>query len=138
MKKNNLTLNMFFLIVLTDIGESIAQLLMKTGLNHTGMSTVTLANFPDFFLNNVSSVFIWLGILVYIANFFIWMAILTRIDLSVAFPVGSTSYIFVPVLSMIFLHERVDPLRWAGIAVIILGIHFVSQSTKTADREISS
>jgi len=36
--------------------------------------------------------------------------------------------IFVPVAAMMFLHERVGPLRWAGIALIVLGIHFVSQT----------
>jgi undecaprenyl phosphate-alpha-L-ara4N flippase subunit ArnE len=65
-------------------------------------------------------------------NFFIWIVILYKTDLSIAMPVGSFSYIFVPVAAIIFLHERVSLLRWAGIAFIILGIHFVSQSRSGA------
>jgi drug/metabolite transporter (DMT)-like permease len=58
--------------------------------------------------------------------------ILYKVDLSIAMPVGSTSYIFVPITAALFLHERVDMLRWAGIMMIVLGIHFVSQSKKRA------
>lgn len=130
MKKNHLTLKLFGLIVLTDIGESIAQLFMKTGLTHTGISSITFANLLDFASKCCTSYFIWLGVLVYIINFFLWITVLSRIDLSVAFPVGSTSYIFVPILAMIFLHETINPIRWGGIALIVLGIHYVSQSTK--------
>jgi len=126
---------MFLLIVLTDIGESIAQLFMKTGLNQTGMDSVTFANLQMFFQANVSNAYIWLGIFVYIINFFLWITILTRIDLSIAFPVGSTSYIFVPVLSLFFLNETINPARWAGIALIVAGIHFVSMSARLKKRE---
>jgi len=115
--------------VLTDIGESIAQLFMKTGLNHIGISSVTFSNLQEFAIKSATSYFIWLGILVYIVNFFIWITILSKIDLSVAFPVGSTSYIFVPILAMIFLHESIGPMRWVGIILIVAGIHFVSKST---------
>lgn len=131
MRKNHLTLNMFILIVMTDIGESIAQLFLKKGLNATGFTSIDLENISGFLIASASSYFIWLGLFVFLLNFFLWMAVLSRIDLSVAFPVGSTSYVFVPLLATVFLHETVNPLRWLGIALIILGIHFVSQSTKT-------
>jgi len=135
MRKNHLTLNMFLLIVMTDIGESIAQTFLKKGLNLTGITSITFANIGEFLSAAASSYFVWLGMLVFLLNFFLWMAVLSRIDLSVAFPVGSTSYIFVPILAMVFLHETLNPLRWMGIALIILGIHFVSKSTRADIKE---
>lgn len=121
---------MLTLIIMTDVGESIAQLFMKAGLNTIGMTSITLSNFTEFTMKGASSPLVWLGIGVYIVNFFIWITILSRVDLSVAVPVGSTSYIFVPLLSIIFLHEAVSPMRWLGIAFIIAGIHFVAKSTE--------
>lgn len=132
MKSNHLTLKIFSLIVLNDIGDTIAQLLMKKGLVNTGIGSVGLGNIAEFAAKNASSLLLWLGILVYALNFFIWIVILYKIDLSIAMPVGSTSYIFVPIMAILFLHEHISPVRWIGILCIILGIHFVSQSKKPA------
>lgn len=133
MRKNHLTLNIFILIVMTDVMESVAQLFLKKGLNAVGMASLGFANVVEFFVKSSSTPFIWLGLAVHAANFFLWITVLSRIDLSVAFPVGSTSYIFVPILAMLFLGETINPVRWLGIILIIAGIHFVSQSTKVKE-----
>lgn len=125
-----LTLSMLFLIILNDAGEAVAQLLMKGGLNTIAINSITLSNLAEFCSKGASSPLIWLGLIVYTVNFFIWIVVLSRIDLSVAMPVCSFSYIFVPILSIIFLGEAVHPLRWIGIFTIILGIYFVSKSTE--------
>ncbi len=130
MKNSHLTIKIFLLIVLNDIGDTIAQLIMKKGLINTGISSVNLSNIAEFATRNASSLLVWLGVFVYIMNFFIWIVVLYKIDLSIAMPVGSTSYIFVPLAAVLFLHEQVSPLRWIGVLCIVLGIHFVSQSKK--------
>jgi len=134
MKSSGLTLKIFLLIVLNDVGDTIAQLLMKKGLVLTGIDNVNFGNIVEFTVKNSSSPLLWLGVLVFILNFFIWIVILARVDLSIAMPVGSTSYIFVPIAAMIFLGEHVSVLRWAGIILIALGIHFVSQSRQSGKR----
>lgn len=132
MKNSALTLKIFLLIILNDIGDTVAQLLMKKGLAHTGISSVNFGNMLEFASRSSSSPLVWLGLFIFVMNFFVWIIILSRVDLSIAMPVGSTSYIFVPIVAMIFLHEHVGPLRWLGIVLIILGIHFVSQSARPA------
>ena len=132
MKRNHLTLNVFFLIVLTDVGESVAQIFFKKGLIETGIGAVSFGNLWTFVAANASSAYVWLGMFCFLMNFLVWMAVLSRVDFSVAFPVGSTSYIFVPILAMLFLGESVSPVRWFGIILIVAGIHFVSKSAKAA------
>jgi drug/metabolite transporter (DMT)-like permease len=133
-KNNRLTFKIFALIVLNDVIDTIAQFFMKKGLNVTGIDSVTLGNVWEFILRNGSSGLVWLGILIQALNFFVWIVILYKIDLSIAMPVGSTSYIFVPIVAALFLHENVSPLRWLGILLIVMGIHFVSKS-KTPEAE---
>jgi len=130
MKKGPLTLKLFLLIVTTDLIDSLSDLAMKKGLLDTGISSVTFQNLLFFLSKNALSVFIWAGILLFIVNFFIWIKILSKIELSIAFPVGSTSYVFVPLLAMIFLGEHVTLLRWQGIIFIIGGIYFLSRSSR--------
>ena len=47
-------------------------------------------------------------------------------DLSILYPIVSLSYIWATILSITFLHERVNSFRWMGIAFIILGIVVIS------------
>ncbi|MFA5143551.1 MAG: EamA family transporter [Candidatus Omnitrophota bacterium] len=108
--------------------DSIAQLFLKKGLADTGISVIGLNNIIEFGFASLSSWLVWLGILVYIVNFVLWLVIIYRIDLSIAMPVGSVAYAFVPIIAVIFLHEHVSPIRWLGIAMIVLGIYFTSQS----------
>jgi len=74
--------------------------------------------------------FLWLGLTSVLLTFIIWSTVLSRIDLSAAVPICSFSYILVPLVSIILLHEKVNALRWAGIALILVGIISVSLSTK--------
>ena len=138
MKKSHLTLKILFLIVLNDLVDTVAQLLMKKGLIQTGISSVNLGNIAEFAAKNASSAFLWLGIFVFALNFFVWIVILYKVDLSIAMPVGSFCYIFVPICALLFLHEDISPVRWAGIICIVLGIHFVAQSRKPAQEELQT
>lgn len=132
MKKNHLTLKIFALILINDIGDTVAQYFMKKGLVDTGTISVGFGNLMESAARSSGSAMLWIGIIIQTLNFFIWIAVLYRIDLSIAMPVGSASYIFVPVVAILFLHEQIAPLRWIGILCIILGIHFVSRSKSEA------
>ncbi len=126
--QKKLTLKVFLAILLCDVFDSLAQLLMKKGLPRTGIRLINFQSVADFFSHHASSPFLHLGLLVYASNFFIWMMILSKVDLSIALPMGGSSYALIPLLAIIFLHESVIPLRWLGIALIVLGIYFVSKS----------
>lgn len=116
MKSRHLTLKVFLLIVIDSMCNLAAQVLLKKGLIETGLAK-----------NSISPI-LWLGIVMYALNFFIWIVILYKVDLSIAMPAGSISYIFIPIIAIFFLHEHVGLARWIGIMLIVSGIHFVSRS----------
>lgn len=138
MKKSHLTLKVFLLIVLNDLIDTVAQVFMKKGLIQTGIDHVNLSNIIEFATKSVSSPILWLGIFIFALNFFVWIAILYKVDLSIAMPVGSFCYIFIPICAMIFLHENIGLVRWAGIICIVLGIHFVAQSKKPIEEGLQA
>ncbi len=114
-KINQLTFKIFLFIVINDLLDTTAQLLIKKGLGHGDLSN------PHIFL-------LWIGLAIYLSNFFLWMHILSKIDLSVALPLASTGYILIPIAAVFFLHEFVSPMRWLGLILIVIGIYFVSRS----------
>jgi drug/metabolite transporter (DMT)-like permease len=130
--EEHLTLKLFLMIVANDVLDSIAQLFMKKGLIQTGMANVTFGNLVEFIARNAASPLVVCGILIGLLNYLLWFVILYRVDLSIAMPVGSTIYIFVPLMSIFFLNEHVSALRWAGIFLIIIGIHCVAKSKQPA------
>ena len=128
MKTRHLTPSVFFLIIISGVFNIVAQILLKKGLLETGISHVTSANIIEFITWNAASIFIWSGIIVYSLNFFTWIAILYKADLSIAMPAGSITYLFIPLMAVLFFHEHIGLTRWIGIALIVSGIFFVSKS----------
>jgi drug/metabolite transporter (DMT)-like permease len=70
------------------------------------------------------------GLLCYAISVVVWIVALSRVDVSLAYPILSIGYVVNAFVAMFFLGETVSPLRWAGIAVILLGVVLVAQSSR--------
>ena len=131
MFKKKITLKILLVLILTDVFETIANLLFKKGvLLESSFQVRDLAGLPIFLKAVFSSPFLWGGLAMVFLIFIIWSTVLSKIDLSVAVAVCSFSYIFIPIASIIFLHEKIGILRWIGIIFILIGIIFVALSSK--------
>jgi len=129
-KKRPLTFLLFILIVSTDVLETVAQFCFKkTALLQHSAAISNIADAVHFILVAMISPFLWIALLASFALFCLWITILSKIDLSVAIPVASFSYISVPLVSIIFFGEHVPFLRWMGIGFILLGVILVSLSS---------
>jgi drug/metabolite transporter (DMT)-like permease len=76
----------------------------------------------------LSSGYIWLGIACLLTFFVAYMLVLTWADYSYVQPASAFSYAIVALLSYFLLGEAVSPLRWAGIAVICVGVFVVGRT----------
>ena len=120
---NNLFLVIIVMIISTLIG-SIGSLLLKKGSEHFDIDirkgiTKTVMKL----LKNYNVVF---GAILYFvsASFFIY---LLRIeDLSMLYPMTSLSYVFVTILSVYILKERLNVYKTFGIMAIIIGVVLVT------------
>ncbi len=131
MSKRNVTLKIVLLLVSSDILETFTQFCFKKGaLSEIGLDVKGLSEAFVFLQGVSSSPFLWLGLLSVALTFMIWATILSKIDLSVAVPIASFSYILVPLTSIIFLGEQISALRWLGILFILMGVISVSMSAR--------
>src|SRR2546422_9862263 len=80
------------------------------------------------FISTMTSGYIWLGIACLLAFFIAYMLVLTWADYSYVQPASAFSYAVVAVLGYFLLEEVVPPLRWAGIAVICVGVFVVGRT----------
>lgn len=58
----------------------------------------------------------------------VWILALTRVEVSVAYPMLSIGYVVNAAAAWYLFGEAVTPIRLLGIGVIILGVYIVARS----------
>lgn len=118
-----LTFSSFALICLFVVMVSFAQILMKLGV---GSRKIVSSGPAGTLANILSAAFRPLtmaGLFIYVAATLVWLLVLSRVPLSVAYPMMSMSYLLVVILSATLLRERVDwRLAAAGLLLISGGV----------------
>ena len=66
-----------------------------------------------------------LGFLLYGISAIFFIIALRGGELSVLYPLGAASYIWVCILSIKFLNEKINILKWLGIITIVIGVTFI-------------
>jgi len=78
----------------------------------TGDAIATLLGTPS----------LYLALILYGLATLLWIWILSRVPLSLAYPWVGAGMIIVPLIGVLFFDERVSPIFWIGIMLIICGI----------------
>jgi drug/metabolite transporter (DMT)-like permease len=117
---------LLLLILFHDLILANGQTLIKRGMQTLGdvnlMSPAGLWHFLKFCATNIK---VWSGLALNSVSLCLWIIILSFADLSQAYPLDSMQYVIIAILAKFSLKEKVSPLRWTGIAVIVIGIIIV-------------
>ena len=106
----------------------VGQLAMKRGMTEVGVITGDLAQLPAMALRAITTPYVLLGFAAYAVSAALWLIILSRVDLSLAYPSLSLGYVLVVLSSWLFLGENVSPSRWAGVLIVCIGVYLVTRS----------
>ncbi len=60
--------------------------------------------------------------------YFLFLAALSWTDVTVVVPMTAIEYGMAAVLALVLLKENVPPVRWAGIALVIIGVILIARS----------
>ncbi|MBI2305600.1 MAG: EamA family transporter [Chloroflexi bacterium] len=117
------------LLLLVAIFFSVTgELLLKMGMNKVGLLAFNLDTFLPTLVRTFTTSYIILGLSSIVVSLIFWLSVLSRVPLSVAYPMVSLSYLLVVVGSWIFLGEHVNLMRIVGVGVIMMGVFVVSRS----------
>lgn len=120
------------LILVSVALAGVAQVTLKVGVNH-----VTDAQSGTLHLNAggvkalLTSPIVLGGLALFGVSGVLWLFALSRATLSFAYPFAALSYVIIVAASVPVLHETVPPLRWAGVAFIVIGVVLVGQTPHT-------
>ena len=118
------------LIIIASVSLGVVgQVCLKVGMNQVGaIDAGSLARPVETFVRVFSIPLVWLGLGCYGVSALLWLVILSRLDLSYAYLMLASMYVLIPLVSWLFLGERVPPLRWLGMVVVVLGVVIVARS----------
>ena len=108
--------------------NAAAQLLLKAGTNAVGSFAFTPSNIVDAGFALVRQWPILGGLVCYVVSVVVWILGLTRVDVSMAYPLLSLGYVVNAVAAWYLFGEAVGPQRMIGIGVIIVGVVLVARS----------
>jgi multidrug transporter EmrE-like cation transporter len=97
--------------------NAAAQLLLKAGTNAVPLG-LRLALEPH----------ILGGLACYVVSVVVWVVALSRVPVSIAYPMLSIGYVVNAIAARYLLGETLTPMRLVGIGVIIVGVFMVARS----------
>jgi multidrug transporter EmrE-like cation transporter len=120
------------LLVVSVACATAGQLTLKAAMTSIGrIGTAQVADAGQTILKAAKEPLLWLGLVLFGLSAAFWLVVLSRVDLSLAYPLVGFSYVVVVGLSRFLLNEHVPALRWMGVALIAVGIALVGISSRT-------
>jgi len=118
-----------FAFLLTGIGlNALAQLLLKAGTNAVGVIHLTAENWWTTGVTLATQWPILGGLGCYVISVLVWIIGLSRVDVTIAYPMLSLGYIVNALGAWYFLGEAVSAQRLLAMGVIIAGVVLLARS----------
>ena len=120
----------FLLVLAAPIIGTLGQVFLKLGMREVGEVTFFELRYNTFsiLLTMLSNPWIIIAIPLYAGGFILWLIILSKFNLSFAYPFLALSFIMVPLAATIIIGENISIMRWAGILVIFSGVVLIGFS----------
>ncbi len=118
----------FGLILVGVLLNALGQLLLKAGTNAVGHFEFSGANLVPVGMKLAFQPYIVTGVVCYLVSLVVWLMALSRVEVSIAYPMLSIGYVINAVAAWYLFGEAVTPLRMLGIGIIVLGVYVVARS----------
>lgn len=123
----------YLILVFIMLGASVGDALLSRGMRQVG--PVPLAH-PQVLLYALLNPWVFGGILVLISFMGSYMTALSWADLTFVQPATAFGNVVTALIGRLWLHETISPLRWLGIALIVLGVGFVANGPSKTEHPL--
>ena len=118
----------FALLMTGVLLNAAAQLLLKAGTNAVGQFELSAQNILPVGMKLALEPHIAAGLACYVFSVAVWIVGLSRVPVSIAYPMLSLGYIVNAIAAHYLFGESVTLARWLGIGFIIIGVWLVARS----------
>jgi len=118
----------YSLILFGVLLNASAQLLLKAGTNAVGRFEFAAHNIVPVATRVAFEPHIAAGMMCYAVSLVVWIMGLSRVEVSVAYPLLSLGYVINAVAAWYLFGEAIGAMRIAGIGLIIVGVYLIARS----------
>lgn len=134
MGRHTLSARQYLILALVSLCAPLGDTCLSRGM--TRFPHVHLSD-PGLLVAAVFTPWIALGIALLIGFFASYLTALSWADLTFVLPATAFGNVIVALLSRFWLHEAISAERWAGIALITLGVGFVAQGPARTEQPVN-
>ena len=131
--KHRLAGGQWLVLVSIMLGASVGDALLSRGMRQVG--PVSLAH-PEMLLHALVNPWVVVGILVLISFMGSYMTALSWADLTFVQPATAFGNVVTALIGRVWLHEAISPMRWLGIALIVVGVGFVANGPSKTEHPL--
>ena len=110
--------------------SSLAQISLKHGMIAVTPTSMDADGLPALFLRAIVQPYIIAGVIFFGISFIVWLLVLSKANVSYAYPFQSMGYIMIAVFSHFVLGEQLSGVKLLGIAVICAGVAILAFGTE--------
>lgn len=118
----------FSLILTGVLLNAAAQLLLKAGTNAVGHFAFDRGNILPVGWQLATEPHILSGMACYGLSLAVWIMALSRVEVSIAYPMLSIGYVINAIAAWYLFGESVTLMRLMGIGIIVIGVYVVARS----------
>ena len=118
----------FALVLFGVLLNAAAQLLLKAGTNSIGHFEFSGANLVPIGWKVATQPYILGGLMCYAISVVVWIMALSRVEVSIAYPMLSIGYVVNAIAAYLLFGEAVGVQRLVGIGNIVVGVYVVARS----------
>ncbi|KKK95390.1 hypothetical protein LCGC14_2673290 [marine sediment metagenome] len=105
----------------------VGQLLLKVGMLRIGKFSFNISTLVHQYTRILLNPFVIAGLLVFFFSMLIWLYVLSRMELSFAYPFVALNYVLILFGSYFLLKETITLPKMIGVVVIIIGVYLVAK-----------
>ena len=117
------------LLILSSVSlNAFAQLFIRQGMLKLGKISMNINELYHMIIQAIGNIYIWAGMMSYAVSILLWMVVLSKVNVSLAYPFLSIGYIVTAVIAYFAFGEPITLQKVAGIAIICLGVVVLTYS----------
>lgn len=116
------------LILFTVLTNAAAQIMLKKGMIGVGSLDIAADGLISTVFRVIFNPFVFLGLATFVISMASHLVVLSKVQLSYAYPFLSLAYVVVAAYSYFFFAEDIGLARLAGFGLIIAGTVLIAQS----------
>jgi len=105
----------------------IGQLLLKMGMLRIGKFSFDISTLVHQYIKILLNPFVIAGLVGFFVSMLIWLYVLSRMELSFAYPFVALNYVLILFGSYFLFKETITPIKIVGVVTIIIGVCLVAR-----------